>query len=506
MAIPSAPLMAPDPSFPLEAASRRFETQGLCNFETQGLCNHCGRLTEARIRVEAERVTLNKWCPDHGFSQGLISSDPQWYLNSLGYVKPPTQPLSRAVQTFSGCPDSCGLCPHHQQHTCAPILEITPRCDLNCPICLVRGMPMPELPPSRVRAIIDSLIEREGSVNMLAISGGEPTLHPRFLDVLDACLRPEVGIVSVSTNGLTLLDNEDLIKAIRDRGAIISLQYDGARPEPYAALRGAPRLAGMKARLIDRLLALGVRFSLTMTLARGVNEDELEGALKLLFRHDEVLSLMIQPLARMDLPEDPMDTLTIPDVVRLLAAQSGGILKKEDFTPLPCSHPSCFALTYLLKIGDGSLLSIPSLIPVDDYLNLIKNQALMGTDIDSLQRVREALYSLWSSDAMIPRRETALEAIKTMLAEVSRISASPFNKRLLQIATSHTKSIFIHHFMDRAAFDLSRAVKCCNHYCRSDLKLIPACVRNNIRAYGHPRTGIAPQRAGIAPRPGGKSI
>lgn len=451
-----------------------------CLAATQALCNHCGRLTDAQIRIEADRVVLVKWCPDHGESRALISSDPRWYLDSMAYIKPGTRPLALAVDTFQGCPASCGLCPQHQQHTCVPILEITPRCNLNCPICLVRGRSPRELSLPQVTAIMDNLVRCEGKLNMLTISGGEPTMHPDLLGVLDACLRPEVGIVSVSTNGISLEGNEDLIKALRDRGVVIALQFDGFRPETYRALRGAPHLATLKQRLIDRLLALEARFSLTMTLARGVNEDELAGILDLLFTHDAVLSVMVQPLAQTQTLEDPMQVITIADVVTLLVDQSSGILKRSDFSPLPCSHPSCFALTYLLKTKTGSMVSLPSIIPAEDYLDIIKNQALLGTDRDSLQRVKDALYALWSSDGILPQREAVLRSIKEILTGLNRLGPNAAHRNVLELGTSHVKSIFIHHFMDRASFDLSRAVKCCNHYPQADLRLLPACIRNNL--------------------------
>lgn len=451
-----------------------------CLAATQGLCNLCGRLTDAQIRIESDRVVLVKWCPDHGFSRALVSSDVQWYLDSMAYIKPGSRPLERSVDAFGGCPDSCGLCPRHQQHTCVPILEITPRCNLNCPICLVRGRSLSELRLSQVRDIMDNLVRCEGRLNMLTLSGGEPTLHPRFLEVLDACLRPEVGIVSVSTNGTTLADNDDLIKAIRDRGAVIALQFDGFRADTYRALRGAPELAAQKQRLIDRLLALGARFSLTVTLARGVNEDELGDILSLLFAHDDVLSVMVQPLAQTQSLDDPMQAVTIADAVDLLAGQSGGMLQRSDFSPLPCSHPSCFALTYLLKTDTGSMVSLPSLIPAEDYLDIIKNQALLGTDLDTLARVKDALYGLWSSDGILPRRDAILKTIKQILTDLNCLGPTAAPRQVLELGTSRVKSIFIHHFMDRASFDLSRAVKCCNHYPQADGRLLPACIRNNL--------------------------
>ncbi len=456
------------------------QASGVCLTATQALCNQCGRLTDAQIRIEAGRVVLVKWCPDHGISRALVSSDPKWYLDSMAYIKPGTRPLERSVDTFVGCPDSCGLCPQHQQHTCVPILEITSQCNLNCPICLVKGRSLTELSVPQVNAIMKRLVRCEGKLNMLTLSGGEPTLHPHFLAIVDACLRPEVGIVSVSTNGIRLDGNDDLIKALRDRGVVIALQFDGFRPETYRTLRGVAHLADLKQRLVERLIALKARFSLTVTLAQGVNEGELGGILGLLFAHEEILSVMVQPLAQANGLGDAMQVITIADAVKLLVEAAAGVLKYSDFSPLPCSHPSCFALTYLLKTNAGALVSLPSIIPTQDYLDIIKNQALLGTDMDSLRRVRDALYSLWSSDGIVPQREAVLKTIKGILTDLNRLGPAAPHRAVLELGTSHVKSIFIHHFMDRATFDLSRAVKCCNHYPQADLKLLPACVRNNL--------------------------
>jgi uncharacterized radical SAM superfamily Fe-S cluster-containing enzyme len=44
------------------------------------------------------------------------------------------------------------------------------------------------------------------------------------------------------------------------------------------------------------------------------------------------------------------------------------------------------------------------------------------------------------------------------------------------------KSIFVHQFMDRDTFDLSRARKCCQVYPQADGRLLPACVRNCLKS------------------------
>jgi 7,8-dihydro-6-hydroxymethylpterin dimethyltransferase len=452
-----------------------------CLSATRGLCHTCGRLCEAKLVARGERVLLVKWCPEHGLSEGLVSSDRGWTARAAGYLKPGTEPRARAVADYHGCPESCGLCPQHQQHTCVPLLEITPACDLRCPICLVADRVKPPLATGEVDRLLDTLVACEGKLNMLTLTGGEPTQHPQFLDIVDRCLRPEIGILSVSTNGLWIEHNEDLVRALRDRGVVISLQLDGFDDRACQRLRGQPGLGERKRRAIERVLALGGRLSLTFTLAKDTNEHELPAVLDLLFKEEQILSLMVQPLAAMgQRPASDLDRITVPDAVAALAKSSGGVLRESDFTPLPCSHPYCFALTYLLKLGNGKLVSLPSILAADDYLNLIKNQALVGTDRDNLENLRDALYRLWSSDGMMPQRESVLATMRQLILDLGRPGGPMGHREVLELGTRNIKSVFIHHFMDRTTFDLARAVKCCNHYPQSDGRLLPACIRNNL--------------------------
>jgi uncharacterized radical SAM superfamily Fe-S cluster-containing enzyme len=446
---------------------------------TRALCNVCGRIGDAKIAFAGDRVHLVKWCPDHGETRALVSSSREWYLRSLAYVKPKTSPRSLSVDRPAECPEACGLCPRHQQHTCVPLLEITPACDLSCPDCLTDGRVPAALSVEEARAIVEGLVAREGRINMLTLTGGEPTVHPRFLEIVDAARRPEIGIVSVSTNGLRLSREPDLVRALADRGVVVSLQLDGTSPATSARLRGRADLAEAKLRLVDDVLAAGGQLSLTMTLARGVNEGELPDVLDLLFRHDGIASLMVQPLAGFGrTPGDPLHAITIPEVVERLAESSRGVLRAQDFTPLPCSHPSCFALTYLLRTSAGALVPLPSLVDADRYLDVIANQALLGTDRETLLAVRDALYTLWSSDGIVPNREAVLGTVKRILVDLNALGPEADPRAVLALGTRHVKSIFIHQFMDRTTFDLSRAAKCCNHYPQVDGRLLPACVRN----------------------------
>lgn len=460
---------------------------------TMALCNSCGALVEAQTAVRRGRVWLIKWCPHHGRTEALVSSDENWYRQSLGYVKPATPVRACSVTERGACPSQCGLCPGHEQHTCLPILEITESCDMDCPICLVDSGAKRHVPLPEISRVVDELRRCEGTLNMLTVSGGEPTMHPELFEVLRLLDRPEIGIISLSTNGLRIAHDDELVQRLKAHNVVVSLQFDGFDPETWKRLRGNAMLYDVKRRALDRLFASGIRVSLTTTLARGVNEHELDPILKLFFGEDLVVSLMLQPLshsprARREGFDDPVEVLTIPDIVDLVARHSHGALVRSDFTPLPCSHPSCFALTYLLKSLEGDFVPLARVLPRDVYLDTIKNQALLNTDNETLGRAQDALYELWSSSAIVPNRDAVLKTVRRLLLDLNALGKAPSHRDVLSVGVEHIKSIFIHHFMDRFNFDLTRVKRCCNHYPTAPGRLLPACVRNNVTTIaGQPR-------------------
>jgi hypothetical protein len=117
-------------------------------------------------------------------------------------------------------------------------------------------------------------------------------------------------------------------------------------------------------------------------------------------------------------------------------------------------------------------------VDADRYLDVIANQAILNTDRETLLAVRDALYALWSSDGIVPNRDAVLATVKRVLVELSSLGPSADPRAVLALGARHVKSIFIHQFMDRTTFDLTRAAKCCNHSPQADGTLLPACVRN----------------------------
>ena len=451
---------------------------------TTSTCAQCGKLLPAQIHLRDGAVWFVKHCPRHGRQEVRIYGDSQAYLALPHYHRAGQVPLRFNSDGHDGCPASCGICPQHEQHICLPIIEITDHCDLACPVCLVKTPGTFHLTLAQVNAILDRLLAAEGQIDILNLSGGEPTMHPEFRAIVDACLaRDKILYVSVSTTGHRLARDPELLRFLAQRGVIVSLQYDGHDATNCRTMRGGDWIAPRR-QLVEDIGAAGGRMSLTVTAMRGQNESQLGAVLENLFSHDHVISVMIQPLAYVGqashIPR-PSDALTIPDILRHIDGTCGGTVSAGDFCPLPCSHPACFSLAFYLRTGSRQFTPLRRLFDADRYLDVLQNRAMLGADAETYDKIRDAIYALWSGPSgLAPDSCQALAAVRELLSRVH--AAGLCNCRAgVAAASGLLKSIFIHHFMDRHTFDLSRTRKCCQFYPLADGRIMPACVHNCLR-------------------------
>ena len=211
---------------------------------TRSICPTCKKVIDAHVVLRGGQVFMEKKCSSHGKFEVLISSDAEYYIKSLTYTKPGTLPFEFVTRVEHGCPLDCGLCEDHLQHTCSPIFEINDKCDLTCPVCIVRNQQHYSISMEHFKEGVDKLIAKEGELPTLILSGGEPTLHPQFFELL-AWLHAHPGIdyVLLNTNGVRLA-NDDAFA--RELGGVfrygklqLYLQFDGVQEAGQKFLRGA---------------------------------------------------------------------------------------------------------------------------------------------------------------------------------------------------------------------------------------------------------------------------
>jgi len=443
---------------------------------TRSLCPECRQVVDAQTLIRNGSVFLRKHCPEHGWHEALVSSDADWHLNSLKYNKPGAIPYDFTTTVEEGCPFDCGLCPEHQQHTCVGIIEITTRCNLSCPTCFADSNGAQwdddyDLSVAQVEAMLDRLLETEGQPEVVQISGGEPTIHPRILDVLAATKGRGIRHVMVNTNGLRLAQDPEFVRQLARYEPVIYLQFDSLKAPIYEALRGRD-LRAIKEQALDHLAEAGLFTVLVPTIVQGVNEGEIGDILRFGLEHPAVVGVNYQPVTfagRCLNHRDALNRITLPDVLHALEAQTEGLFQVSDFLPVPCPHPTCSACTYAFLDGE-QVIPIPRILNVDDYLDFVANRAIP----DLSAEIQPALESLWSMAAVMGSEQTTDNL--TCVACDLEVPLTLDPKRLRE----HFFGVQVHGFMDEHTFDVKRLMKCCVHELLPDGRAVPFCAYNNL--------------------------
>ena len=265
------------------------------------ICSTCYRKVEGKIVFENGAVFMLKRCPAHGSERVLMADDVEYYRRCREvFIKPPEMPLAFNTPVRWGCPYDCGLCADHQQHSCLSLVEITDRCNLECPICYAGSGPSRQQYRTldHVQRLIDAVVRNEGEPDVVQISGGEPTVHPDFFAILDRAKAAPIRHLMVNTNGLRIAHDEEFAKRLAGYmpDFEVYLQFDSFEPGPLLALRGVD-LRDVHARALERLNRLGISTTLVVTLKKGLNDGEIGRIIDL--RRDAA------GRTRRDVPADP---------------------------------------------------------------------------------------------------------------------------------------------------------------------------------------------------------
>ncbi|MCB1463571.1 MAG: radical SAM protein, partial [Nitratireductor sp.] len=247
--------------------------------QTQSLCETCLRLVPAKIQISGDEVFYEKRCPEHGVQKTLVSTDADYYRAELSFLKPGDRPLAVQSRTEHGCPWDCGLCPDHEQHSCLAIIEVNEACNLTCPVCFAESSK--KLTGHRdletIARMMDALVASEGEPDLLQLSGGEPTIHPSILEIIDMARARPIRHLMINTNGIRIATDPDFVAALAERkkGLEIYLQFDSLKPEALIDLRGAD-LTKSRHKALEALEKHGISTTLVCTVKKGVNDQEMQ--------------------------------------------------------------------------------------------------------------------------------------------------------------------------------------------------------------------------------------
>jgi uncharacterized radical SAM superfamily Fe-S cluster-containing enzyme len=436
------------------------------------MCPECKRIVDAEVHLKDGKVFMRKRCPEHGRFEALLSADADAYVNSLRFNKPGTIPVEFATEVKNGCPYDCGLCPEHKQHACLALIEVNTGCNLACPTCFANAGPGYNITLKQCEVMLDAFVRAEGEPEVVQFSGGEPTLHPQLLDMIRMARDKGIRHVMVNTNGRRIAQDPAWAKELASLRPIIYFQFDGLCDETYFSLRGEP-LFQEKLRVLDRLAEHDLHTILVAAVERGVNVHEVGALVKFGLQHPAVRGVNFQPVTHTGrhLPFDPLNRVTIPEVIGRIAAQTDGLFMKSDFVPVPCCHPACQSITYAYVDGE-LVVPLPRILNVDDYLDYITNRTWPLPWPDNAEDIQSALEGLWSATA-VPGTEAVASQFKCASCNLD-LHLADHN------LAKHVFAVSVKDFMDPYTFDIKKLMKCCIAIVSPDGRLIPFCSYNNV--------------------------
>ncbi len=428
------------------------------------------------------QVFLKRFCPEHGEASVCIASDARFYWLAKGSTKGEGCCSGPAAQCHAADGSPAGTLGRNARpgealgvmeklSTCLALIEIVNSCNLACPTCYAdspagAGQKVDAVPLPDLRRRIQGVIDRKGKIEILQLSGGEPTLHPEFFELLRWLhANPGIDYVLLNTNGVRIATDETFAAGLAStfrRGKFqLYLQFDGPQEAGQKTLRGAD-LRALRERCLERCLAANIPVTLAMTVTPE-NLPFLWEAVEFGLRWPNVRGISFQPLftsgrnpnpssipeaklllrgSREAAPAPDAKRLNTADILMAAVGQSDGKLRFDDFTPLPCGDPNCATIGYLLKIG-GEIRSVADFIDFKNVQGFLSDK--MRYNLDDLMKCG--------------------------------CESEPLGELLKQfeLDESHTFRLFIKPFMDAATWDEDRIDRCCTHVIRPDGKLDSFC-------------------------------
>ena len=475
----------------------------------RSLCPECLGTIPADEFIEDGRVIMQKTCPAHGTFRDIVFSDAEMFLRMEEWHFGDGQGFANPAGDAEGeCPHRCGICSWHTSHTSLANVDLTSRCNLACHVCFADANRQSyELSFDQAQATLRRLrAQCPAPAFAVQFTGGEPTVHPRFLDIVASAKTLGFSHIQVASNGLALADPDFACRA-RDAGLqFIYLQMDGTSDDVFRKIRGRA-LLDTKLAVLQAARRAGLRVIFVPTILKGVNDHEIGDLFRLAFEHLDVLSgISFQPMTFTGrMPEGDRIRLrfTLSDFAREFSLQTGITHPREDWFPLSSAvpliryvgalsgaalvnhtcHPHCGLMTLLFVDQNRRATPITHFLDLYRLLKDIEGLAAKArkTRIKALSKLR-ALQALnrYFKPERAPEGLTFFRFLQTLDGFADKKYSWDDRYR------GHTYKTFYlagMHFMDAYNYDLERVARCGVHYSAPDGRIYPFCSYNSGPTY-----------------------
>lgn len=475
----------------------------------ESICPECLKVINARLFEEEGQVWMEKTCPEHGYVKDLYWSDAELYLKAEKWTFGDGHGLSNPITEAKGkCPTNCGVCNMHASHTGCGNLDLTNRCNLTCPICFANANVSGYVYEPSYEEVVQMLRNYRNTkphpTNVIQFAGGEPTIHPRFPDILRAARDMGFNHIQAATNGLKFTDLAFAMKCKEAGLHTLYLQFDGLREENYHKTRGKSLLQE-KLKCMENVREAGLRIVFVPTIVNGVNDDQVGPILTTAIENADIVSgISYQPVVftgRISRKERMEKRFTLPDMAKRIEAQTGLMSAKTDWYPMsvvaPLSkltsalwganvlhlscHPHCTLGTYVVIGPDGDSVPITQFIDVEGLFTEMDRlaQKARRTRSKTYQNIK-TFNSLkkYFNEKKAPSGMTFRHFLESLYGLVDKDYGRGERR-----PKYHAMLVAGMHFMDGYNYEVERVKRCVVHYSAPDGKIYPFCSYNSGPTY-----------------------
>ncbi len=291
--------------------------------KTKSICPQCFQELDASIVEDNTSVFLKKECPIHGSFNILIEKDAKFYKRIMNKEFKKDRIPFRSLS-----------------------LPIVNQCNLNCQVCYAPDRGNKYFSTEELKTAI-----RDFTGEQVKFTGGEPTLCEDLPLLIKAGY--EYGKRSLLiTNGIKLT-NMSFVKMLKKVGLkIVVISFHGGfRDDIYEKINGQ-KLLGDKLKAFKNLKRTGMKLCLTVTLVRGVNENELTKAYRYYLKNKSFIKqFRIRSLSYIGRHVEA-NPFCLSEIIKLLSKVSGfstDELIEPFFQYPPYHHSTCSFSVDLFK-------------------------------------------------------------------------------------------------------------------------------------------------------------
>ena len=265
--------------------------------DLQDLMNEKVGEIKAQIIERDGKVWMIKDCPTHGHFEDLMADDVKF--------------LSWIEQNFPGRDIRAHNDEELHHHGSSTVrygrgsvltVDLTNRCNMMCDPCFMDANQVGyvhELTWEEIQEVLDNALKIKPRRQMsVQFSGGEPTMHSRFIDAVAYAKKIGYNSVQAATNGIEFAKSKEYCKKAFEAGLRYAyLQFDGIGNDANSH-RQVGNLFDVKIRAIENMHEAGIEIVLVTTLVNGVNNDQVGPIIKFARENPKKISFVsFQPVS-----------------------------------------------------------------------------------------------------------------------------------------------------------------------------------------------------------------